>query len=205
MKRLLAYLFIVLGFSFVTIINTYAKPVTIASWGGAYTEMQRLGPAAYAEKKTGIKTKFVDYSGGLSELKAQKKSGKIKWDIMDVFAMDTIIGCDEGLFHKFDFDRDFAPAPDGTPASEDFLTLMPNKCAVGNILYSWTWAYNTNNVKGTPKTIKDFFDTKKFQGKGSIKCISKFRDCFSCGWNKTRKGGKIYIKHLVQKGPKSTL
>ena len=75
---------------------------------------------------------------------------------MDVFAMDTIIGCDEGLFHKFDFDKDFAPAPDGTPASEDFLTLMPNKCAVGNVLYSWTWAYNTNNVEGTPKTIKDF-------------------------------------------------
>ena len=168
MNRLLAYLLIVLGFCFVTIINTYAKPVTIASWGGAYTEMQRLGPAAYAEKKTGIKTKFVDYSGGLSELKAQKESGKIKWDIMDVFAMDTIIGCDEGLFHKFDFDRDFAPAPDGTPASQDFLTLMPNKCAVGNILYSWTWAYNTNNVKGTPKTIKDFFDTKKFPGKRAL-------------------------------------
>ena len=164
MKRLLAYLFMVL-LSFVTIINTYAKPVTIVSWGGAYTEMQRLGPAAYAEKKTGIKTKFVDYLGGLSELKAQKKSGKIKWDIMDVFAYDTIIGCDEGLFHKFDFDKDFAPAPDGTPASQDFLTLMPNKCAVGNILYSWTWAYNTNNVKGTPKSIKDFFDTKNFQGK----------------------------------------
>ena len=168
MKRLLAYLFVVLGFSFVNIINIYAKPVTIASWGGAYTEMQRLGPAAYAEKKTGINTQFVDYSGGLSELKAQKKSGRIKWDIMDVFAMDTIIGCDEGLFHKFDFDRDFAPAPDGTPASQDFLTLMPNKCAVGNILYSWTWAYNTNNVKGTPKTIKDFFDTKKFPGKRAL-------------------------------------
>jgi len=168
MKRLLAHLFLILGFSFVNIINTYAKPVTIVSWGGAYTEMQRLGPAAYAERKTGIKTKFVNYSGGLSELKAQKKSGRIKWDIMDVFAMDTIVGCDEGLFHKFDFDKDFAPAPDGTPASEDFLTLMPNKCAVGNILYSWTWAYNTNNVKGTPKTIKDFFDTKKFPGKRAL-------------------------------------
>ena len=76
MKRLLAYLFMVLSLSFVTIINTYAKPVTIVSWGGAYTEMQRLGPAAYA-KKTGIKTKFVDYLGGLSELKAQKNLEKL--------------------------------------------------------------------------------------------------------------------------------
>jgi len=168
MRLLFLNLFIFLVFGLFTIKYANAKPVTIASWGGAYTEMQKLGPAAYATKKTGIKTKFVDYSGGLSELKAQKKSGRIKWDIMDVFAMDTIIGCDEGLFHKFDFDKDFAPAPDGTPASEDFLTLMPNKCAVGNILYSWTWAYNTNNVKGTPKTIKDFFDTKKFPGKRAL-------------------------------------
>ena len=76
MIRLLGYIFLVFGFSFVTIINTNAKPVTIVSWGGAYTEMQRLGPADYAEKQTGIKTKFVDYSGGLSELKTQKKIWK---------------------------------------------------------------------------------------------------------------------------------
>ena len=43
---------------------------------------------------------------------------------MDVFANDTIDGCKEGLFHKFDFDKDFAPAPDGTPASKDFIKLI---------------------------------------------------------------------------------
>ena len=208
MKRLLAYLFIVLGFSFVTIINTYAKPVTIVSWGGAYTEMQKLGPANYAEKQTGIKTKFVDYSGGLSELKAQKESGKIKWDIMDVFAMDTIVGCDEGLFHKFDFDKDFAPAPDGTPASKDFLTLMPNKCAVGNILYSWTWAYNTNNVKGTPKTIKDFFDTKKFPGKRALYkgALSNLEIALAADGVKPGNGGaNIYKKLSTKKGRQRAL
>jgi putative spermidine/putrescine transport system substrate-binding protein len=45
---------------------------------------------------------------------------------------------------------------------------MPSKCAVGNILYSWNYAYNVNNVKGTPKTIQDFFNTKKFPGKRAI-------------------------------------
>ena len=51
--------------------------------------------------------------------------------------MDTITGCDEGLFVEFDFDKDFPPAPDGTKASKDFFAPMPSKCAVGNILYSW--------------------------------------------------------------------
>ena len=51
MKRLLAYLYIVLGLGLTFNVSVEAEPVTIASWGGAYTEMQRLGPAAYAEKK----------------------------------------------------------------------------------------------------------------------------------------------------------
>jgi len=86
-----------------------------------------------------------------------------------VYAKDTIIGCDEGIFVEFDFDKDFAPAPDGTPASEDFFTGMPSKCAVGNILYSWNYAYNDATIGDKkPTTLKDFFDTKKFPGKRSI-------------------------------------
>ena len=73
-----------------------------------------------------------------------------------VFAMDTINGCDEGLFVEFDFDKDFPPAPDGTPASKDFFTAMPSKCAVGNILYSWNYAYNTEHlvIKVLQKQLK---------------------------------------------------
>ena len=86
-----------------------------------------------------------------------------------MYAKDTIVGCDEGIFHEFDFDKDFAPAPDGTPASQDFFTSMPSKCAVGNILYSWNFAYNDDKIGSKkPKTIKDFFNTKKFPGKRAI-------------------------------------
>jgi putative spermidine/putrescine transport system substrate-binding protein len=61
------------------------------------------------------------------------------------------------------------PAPDGTPASQDFFTSMPSKCAVGNILYSWNFAYNDDKIGSKkPKTIKDFFNTKKFPGKRAI-------------------------------------
>jgi len=146
---------LLLAISFAISVTTSAFAVTAVSWGGAYTESQKLGYGDPTGKKLGITINWVDYSGGLSEIKAQKEAGKITWDIIDVFAMDTINGCDEGLFVEFDFDKDFPPAPDGTPASKDFFTAMPSKCAVGNILYSWNYAYNVNNVKGTPKTIKD--------------------------------------------------
>ena len=159
---------LLLALSFALSITSSAFAVTVASWGGAYTESQKLGYGDPTAKALGVDINWVDYSGGLSEIKAQKEAGAITWDIIDVFAFDTINGCDEGIFVEFDFDKDFPAAPDGTPASEDFFAPMPSKCAVGNILYSWNYAYNTNNVKGTPKTIKDFFDTAKFPGKRAI-------------------------------------
>ena len=150
-----------------TISNALA--VTVASWGGAYTESQILGYGDPTEKKLGIDINWVDYSGGLSEIKAQKEANAITWDIMDVLSMDTIVGCDEGLFVAFDFDKDFPPAPDGTPASEDFFTSMPSECAVGNVLYSWNFAYNIDAFGGKgPTTVQDFFDTKKFPGRRGV-------------------------------------
>jgi putative spermidine/putrescine transport system substrate-binding protein len=161
---------LLLALSFVLSITTSAFAVTVVSWGGAYTESQKLGYGDPTAAKLGIPVDWVDYTGGLSEIKAQKEAGAITWDIMDVYAKDTIIGCDEGIFVEFNFDKDFLPAPDGTPASQDFFTSMPSKCAVGNILYSWNYAYNADNFSGkkVPKTIKDFFNTKKFPGKRAI-------------------------------------
>jgi len=160
---------LLLALTFALSITSSSFAVTVASWGGAYTESQKLGYGDPTAKALGIEINWVDYSGGLSEIKAQKEAGAINWDIMDVFASDTIVGCDEGLFVEFDFDKDFPPAPDGTPASQDFFTSMPSKCAVGNILYSWNYAYNSTAVGSkTPSTIKDFFNTKKFPGKRAI-------------------------------------
>ena len=160
---------LLLALSFVLSITTSAFAVTVVSWGGAYTESQKLGYGDPTAAKLGIPVNWVDYTGGLSEIKAQKEAGAITWDIMDVYAKDTIIGCDEGIFHEFDFDKDFLPAPDGTPASQDFFTSMPSKCAVGNILYSWNFAYNDAKIGDKkPKSIKDFFNTKKFPGKRAI-------------------------------------
>jgi len=160
---------LLLALSFVLSVTTSAFAVTVVSWGGAYTESQKLGYGDPTAAKLGIPVNWVDYTGGLSEIKAQKEAGKITWDIMDVYAKDSIIGCDEGLFVEFDFDKDFAPAPDGTPASQDFFTSMPSKCAVGNILYSWNFAYNDATIGDKkPTKIKDFFDTKKFPGKRAI-------------------------------------
>ena len=86
--RKLSKLLLTLVFALSISSTSYA--VTVASWGGAYTESQKLGYGDPTAKKLGIPINWVDYSGGLSEIKAQKAAGKITWDIIDVFAMDTI-------------------------------------------------------------------------------------------------------------------
>ena len=181
---------------FAVSVTTSSWAVVVVSWGGAYTESQKLGYGDPAAKKLGIPIDWVDYSGGLSEIKAQIAAGAITWDVIDVYAMDTIIGCDEGLFVEFDFDKDFPPAPDGTPASQDMFTTMPSKCAVGNILYSWTYAYHDEKIGSKkPKKIKDFFNTKKWPGKRGIykSAMHNLEIALAADGVKPGKGGsKIY-------------
>ena len=193
---------LLLALSFVFSITTSAFAVTVVSWGGAYTESQKLGYGDPTAAKLGIPVDWVDYSGGLSEIKAQKEAGAITWDIIDVYAKDTILGCDEGIFVEFDFDKDFSPAPDGTPASQDFFTSMPSKCAVGNILYSWNYAYNTDKLKKGPKTIKDFFNTKKFPGKRAIykSAMSNLEMAMGTKTRAGKGGDKIYKKLAADGG-----
>ena len=81
---------LLLALSFVLSITTSAFAVTVVSWGGAYTESQKLGYGDPTAAKLGIAVNWVDYTGGLSEIKAQKEAGKITWDIIDVYAKDTI-------------------------------------------------------------------------------------------------------------------
>ena len=64
---------------FLPIITSINAEVTIASWGGAYTDSQIKGYKNTYTKPSSIK--FVNYSGGFAELRSQLESGNVKWDI----------------------------------------------------------------------------------------------------------------------------
>ena len=61
MKKLIK---LFLALSFALSITTSAFAVTVASWGGAYTESQKLGYGDPTAAKLGIEINWVDYSGG---------------------------------------------------------------------------------------------------------------------------------------------
>ena len=53
---------LLLALSFVLSITTSAFAVTVVSWGGAYTESQKLGYGDPTAKKLGIPVNWVDYT-----------------------------------------------------------------------------------------------------------------------------------------------
>ncbi|MGA0843936.1 MAG: extracellular solute-binding protein [Arenicellales bacterium] len=142
--------------------------VTVVSWGGAYTMSQQK---AYSDTYAPGGINWVNYNGGLGEVRAQVESGNVTWDIVDVLPHEARVGCDEGLFEELPRDV-FTKAPDGTSMDDDMFVPIPNDCVVPQIFWSYVPFYQKGtfdgNAAGNPKTIADFFDVKKFPGKRGI-------------------------------------
>ncbi|MDX1430898.1 MAG: extracellular solute-binding protein [Gammaproteobacteria bacterium] len=142
--------------------------ITVVSWGGVYTKSQQEAYGKGWEKRTGEAIRWVDYNGGLDEIRAQVESGDVRWDVVDVFAHEARIGCREGLFEPLPRDR-FHPAPDGTPMDRELTVTPPNDCVVPNIIWSWLAFYDESRFPGEkPASIADFFDLERFPGRRGI-------------------------------------
>ncbi len=150
-----------------------AQEMTIVSWGGAYSASQQNAyHDPYMAKNPGVKI-INDESAAeaVAKLRAMAEAGNTTWDVVDVVAADAIRLCDEGLAMEIDPDKHLAPAPDGTPASEDFGDLLVSECFIPQIVYSTTWGYRTDVAEWggkEPTSICDVFDTETFPGKRSF-------------------------------------
>jgi putative spermidine/putrescine transport system substrate-binding protein len=153
--------------------SAQAEDMTIVSWGGAYSASQQ---AAYHDPYMKLHPEvniINDESSNeaVAKLRAMAEAGNITWDVVDVVAADAIRLCDEGLAREIDPDKDLAPAPDGTPASEDFGDLLVSPCYIPQIVYSTTFGYRTDVAEWGGKEPEDIcavFDTKTFPGKRSL-------------------------------------
>jgi len=146
------------------------ETLTVVSFGGAYGAAQKKHQIDPYVAKTGTKVLFENYTGGISEMKAQVQSGRVQWDVVDVETIDLERACSEGLLETIP--RDIVlPGDDGTPAAQDFMpATLANECAIGEMVYSTIFAYNQKTVgPNKPTTLKDFFDLKKFPGKRGLR------------------------------------
>ncbi len=146
--------------------------LTVVSWGGSYSKSQMRAYHEPWTAKTGTKILHEDKSGtGLAGIRSQVEANNVSWDLVDMLEGNAMIACDEGLIEEINYDEILAPAPDGTPASKDFLGGL-NGCFIPQIYYATLFAYNDEMFKGEkPSTIADIFDLEKFPGKRSLEKI----------------------------------
>ncbi|MFK7744666.1 MAG: extracellular solute-binding protein [Roseobacter sp.] len=147
-----------------------ASEMTIVSWGGAYSNSQQQAYHNPYMEKTGVNIINDESSAeAVSKLRAMNEAGNVTWDVVDVVAADALRLCDEGLAMEIDADEMLAPAPDGTPASEDFGDLLVGDCFIPQIVYSTTVGYRTDMVGDTaPTSICALFDTEAYPGKRAL-------------------------------------
>lgn len=145
------------------------EAITIVSWGGDYTKSQELAYYEPFTDKTGIPIERVDYTGDFDEVIEQVEAGNIDWQLVDVTLADAIRGCNGGYLEPIPPDI-LPPAPDGTPAMEDFLPNTLHECAVGMILWSTLFVFDNEDFPDDkPQTVADVFDTETFPGERGLR------------------------------------
>lgn len=140
------------------------RELTVVSWDGAYVKSQILGFIRPYENKTGVRVNVLQYSGGIDEIRRQVRAWNVHWDLVDLELFDAIRACEEGLLVRLDHEA-LPAAPDGTPASEDFINASLMPCGVGNVVGSTVISYNRERwEEKQPDSLEDFFDLQQFPG-----------------------------------------
>jgi putative spermidine/putrescine transport system substrate-binding protein len=155
------------------------ETINLVSWGGAYQQSQIEGYEKPYTKKTSISFTNIEKSAnGPALITAQEQSGNITWDIVDILQAPAARLGSEGLLVELDYDKDLAPAPDGTPATHDFIEGSlggdgKKGAFVSTISYDTLFAYTKTAFAKDhePKTVKDCFDLKGFPGTRALEKI----------------------------------
>ena len=146
--------------------------LTVASWSGSYLRSQMLGSIGPFEKATGIDVEVVSYTGGIEEIREQVYARNVKWDVVDLELFDAIRADKEGLLAEIAVDS-LPPAPDGTPAREDFLEGTLFDFGAGSIVFSTVIAYDRERVGEAPAEMEAFFDLERYPGRRGLRRTPK--------------------------------
>ncbi len=148
---------------------TAQADITIMSWGGAYERSQVEAYNKPFMAETGIGIKMTSADNPAAPIKSMVEAGNVTIDVADLEYIDAIRLCDEGSLEELDASM-LPPAPDGTPATEDFLDGALTDCAVGSMVFSTVYGFDsTKYTDKMPSTIADFFDLETFPGKRGMR------------------------------------
>jgi putative spermidine/putrescine transport system substrate-binding protein len=133
--------------------------ITVASWGGAYQDAQRVSFFEPTAKALGITIK-EDTTNGLDDVRLQVKGNAVKWDLVELGSDECSRGTKEGLFEKLDYNL---IKSDGIPPA------LVHDDWIGITYYSVVLIYRTDKYGDNgPKNWADFWNVEKFPGKRAL-------------------------------------
>ena len=157
--------------------------VTVMSWGGKYQSVQKSTLGNTFTQQGGTEINWISWSDN-PRLKIQdiikKDTKNLSVDILDLligsrFSLNEIeTNCKNGALYKFDLNKDLKSKSNSVPLNKDYLAPVLSDCLVGNILFSWNFAFNSPSfINSKPSSAEDFFDVEKFPGKRGLYYLPK--------------------------------
>ncbi len=145
---------------------TFARDLTVVSWGGNYQDAQRNIYFKPFAEKSGKPVLDEAWDGGIGVIQSKVKAGAPNWDAVQVEAEELALGCADGLYEKIDWDK--------MGGKDKFLESAVNDCGVGAIVWSTAIAYDGDKLKEGPASWADFWNVEKFPGKRSLRKGPKY-------------------------------
>lgn len=143
-----------------------ARDLTVTGWGGASTAAQQKAWYTPYMEKTGTKLLEATWSGGIGVLRTKVKGGNADWDVVQVEVDELILGCEEGLFEKLDWNK--------LGGRDKFIPAAVNDCGVGTEVWTVLFGYDGDRLKDGPKSWAEFWDVKKLPGKRGMRKTPKY-------------------------------
>jgi putative spermidine/putrescine transport system substrate-binding protein len=142
--------------------------LSIATWGGAYSQSQEIAFFEPYAKETGTSVSTEIYDGTLAKLKAMIGGDAPTVDVVDVSAATLGSLCNDGLLEPIEA-ASLGAAPSGESAEQDFYSGALSSCGVASVAWSTAIAYDRQAFsKAQPTQIADLLDLKRFPGKRAL-------------------------------------
>ena len=151
-----------------------ADAINVTSWGGAWSAAFKSAWTDPYEQETGQKFNFIDYNGGVAEVRAQFEAGNVTWDIVDMIPSDLSTACGRGLPRGARSPRRYRRVRMARRARTTGFPVACTPCGVGGVVWATIMAYKDPTYQGTkPTSVADFWDFGKFPGKRSLRKVAE--------------------------------
>jgi len=138
------------------------RELTVVSWGGAYQDAQRDVYFRPFTQASNIRLREDNWDGGVGVLRARAQGGNNPWDVVQVESEELLVGCEEGLYERIDWQA--------IGGREQFLPEAVSDCGVGAILYNFVLAYDGARIAGEgPRSWADFWNVQRWPGKRALR------------------------------------